>query len=312
MPADRTTPPNRLLLVAAFAALYIIWGGTYLGVKISTETMPAWPMIAARHALAGIILYTALRASGTPAPVRAHWKGGVIGGVMLLVVGNGLIAYVAHRLPSSVSSMVVATTPIWMVTVASVRPGGRAPQPKEWLGLALGLVGLALLIGPSALAAVRGGAGALDVGAAALVLFGAMSWATGSVIGRELPRPDNAFMGSALQMLSAGALLGVACLVTGQWSTLHLADISMRSWLAFLYLIACGSLLGFTAYVWLLRVAKTSHVATYAYVNPIVALFLGASIGHETITPAMLVAAGVTLLGVMLVVSPQFSKEPHA
>ena len=306
MTDERTSPPNRLLLVAAFAALYIIWGSTYLGIKIATETMPAWPMIAARHGLAGVILYSILRISGTPPPKRAHWTGGVIGGVMLLVIGNGMIAYVSHRLPSSMSSMVVATTPIWIVATASVRPGGKAPTMKEWTGLALGLAGLALLVGPSALAAMKGTAGALDVGAAGLVLCGTISWAVGSVIGRELPRPDNAFMGSALQMLSAGALLGVACFVTGQWPTVDLSAISMHSWLAFAYLIAFGSLLGFSAYVWLLRVAKTSHVATYAYVNPVVALLLGASIGHESITRSMLVAAAVTLLGVVLVVMPPF------
>jgi drug/metabolite transporter (DMT)-like permease len=304
MPDERTPAPPRILLVSAFAALYIIWGSTYLGMKIGTETMPSWPMIAARHALAGTILYTILRVSGTPAPKREHWIGGIVGGVLLLVIGNGLVAYCAHRLPSGVSSMVVATTPIWMVAVASVRPGGRAPLAKEWFGLGLGLVGLAMLAGPSVMASVRGTAGALDVAAVGLVLFGAFSWAVGAVIGRELPKPQNAFMASALQMLSAGAVLIVACLVTGQWQTVELSAISHRSWLAFWYLIAFGSLLGFTAFVWLLRVAKTSHVATYAYVNPIVALLLGASIGHEVVTRDMLFAAAVTLAGVVLVVMP--------
>ncbi len=308
MTAERAAPPDKVLLMAAFAALYLIWGSTYLGIKIATETIPAWPMIAARHGLAGIILYTILRASGTPPPQRTHWIGGVVGGVMLLVIGNGIIAYVSHRLPTSISSMVVATTPLWIVAAASVRPGGLAPQAKAWLGLAIGLAGLGLLVGPSALEAIRGSAGSLDARAAGLVLLGTISWAVGSVIGRELPRPDNAFMGSALQMLSAGALLGLVCLATGQWNLVHLSAISTRSLLAFWYLIAFGSLLGFTAYVWLLRVAKTSHVATYAYVNPIVALILGASLGHETITRAMLIAAAVTLLGVVLVVMPPMKR----
>ena len=304
MPDEHAAQPPRLLLIAAFAALYIIWGSTYLGMKIGTETIPPWPMIAARQGVAGMSLYLVLRLNGVPAPKAEHWKGGVIGGVMLLVIGNGIIAYCAHRLPSGVSSMIVATTPIWIVAAASTRPGGRAPRPKEWLGLALGLVGLALLAGPSIAAAVRGDAGALDVGAVGLVLLGTMSWSIGSVIGREVPKPANAFMGSALQMLSGGALLGIACVVTGEWARVDLSAVSTRSWLAFGYLIGFGSLLGFSAYVWLLRVAKTSHVSTYAYVNPIVALILGASIGHETITPAMLVAAAVTLVGVVLVVMP--------
>ena len=305
MPASsRTAAPPKVLLVSAFAALYIIWGSTYLGMKIGVETIPPWPMIAARHSIAGLTLFTILRLRGVPAPRREHWKGGLIGGIMLLVVGNGLIALVAHRLPSGVASLVVATTPIWIVAAASTRPGGRAPIRKEWLGLALGLLGLALLGGPSLRAALRGDAGSLDTAAIGLVLFGCMSWSVGSVIGREVPRPDNAFMGSAVQMLSAGAVLLIGCTLTGQWSEVDLSAISHRSWIAFWFLIFFGSLLGFTAYVWLLRVAKTSHVATYAYVNPIVALLLGASIGHEVITPLMLVAGAVTLLGVVLVVMP--------
>ena len=304
MTAEQTTPPPKWLLVSAFAALYIIWGSTYLGIKIAVETMPAWPMIAARHSLAGVVLYTVLRIAGVPAPKREHWRGGVLGGVMLLIIGNGMVAYSAHRLPSSLASMVVATTPIWIVAAASARPGGRAPTRKEWTGLALGLAGLALLSGPGVFATLRGSAGGVDVGAIGLVLVGTVSWAVGSVLGREVPRPDNAFMGSALQMLCAGALLSIACLVSGEWSQVQLAAISSRSWIAFWYLIAFGSLLGFTAYVWLLRVAKTSHVATYAYVNPIIALLLGASFGREVITPMMLIAGAVTLTGVVLVVMP--------
>ncbi len=304
MDRPHTPPPSRILIVAAFAALYLVWGSTYLAMKIAVETIPPWPMIAARQTMAGILLFTALRLSGSPMPQRIHWKGGVIGGVLLLVIGNGLIAYASHRIPSGVTSMVAATTPIWMVMLVSARANGRRPQPREWLGLALGLAGLAMLAGPSVRAALHGDANALDTGAVALVLTGTISWAIGSVVGRDLPRPDNAFMGSALQMLSAAGILLVGCLVTGEWRTVELGAISARSWFAFFYLVFFGSLLGFTAYIWLLRVAKASHVSTYAYVNPIVALLLGASIGHELITAAMLVAAAVTLSGVVLVVMP--------
>lgn len=304
MDHDHPGKPPRLLVIAAFAALYVIWGSTYLGMKITSETMPPWPMIAARHSLSGVILYSVLRLSGTPAPRREHWKGGIVGGVLLLVIGNGMVAYNAHRIPSGLSSMVVATTPLWIVLAASVRPGGRPPLAKEWLGLALGLVGLGLLAGPGLAAAVHGGAAPVDTTAVGLVLIGAISWGVGSVLGRDLPRPANPFMGSALQMLVAGTLLTTGCLLTGAFRDVHLADISVRSWTAFWYLVFFGSLLGFTAFVWLLRVAKTSHVATYAYVNPVVALILGALVGHETITAMTLVAAAVTLLGVVLVVMP--------
>jgi drug/metabolite transporter (DMT)-like permease len=309
MNVERIGSPPRLLLVAAFAALYVIWGSTYLAIKIAVETMPPWPMIAARHLLAGVVLYAILRLRGVPPPQKVHWRGGVLGGVMLLVIGNGMVAYSAHRLPSSVASLVVATTPIWMVATASLRPGGRLPTVQEWCGLALGLAGLGLLAGPSLLAALRGGVTSVDPIGAGMVLFGCISWAIGSVLGREMSRPDNAFMGSALQMLAAGGLLSVACLVTGQWNSVDLSAVSARSWTAFWYLILFGSLLGFTAFVWLLRVAKTTHVATYAYVNPIVALLLGASLGHEAANRTMLLAATVTLAGVVLVVMPPFRRK---
>jgi drug/metabolite transporter (DMT)-like permease len=308
MSTERTTPPPQSLLVAAFAALYIIWGSTYLGIKIAVETMPPWPMIAARHLTAGIILFSVLRLGGVPMPKREHLRGGVLGGVMLLVIGNGLVAYSAHRIPSGIASMVVALTPIWIVAVASIRPNGRAPSPKEWAGLLLGLAGLALLAGPGLLHAAANGAAPIDAGAVGLVLVGTISWAIGSVLGREMPKPENAFMGSALQMLCGGTLLSLACLVSGEWSKVDLPHISARSWSAFAFLVLCGSLLGFTAFVWLMRVAKTSHVVTYAYVNPIVALLLGASIGHERITRSMLLAGAVTLLGVVLVVMPSRAK----
>jgi drug/metabolite transporter (DMT)-like permease len=304
MSSATPSPPPRLLLIAAFAALYIIWGSTYLGIKIAVETMPAFPMIGARHLIAGIVLYAVLRFAGVPAPQREHWKGGALGGIMLLVIGNGLVAFTAKKLPSGVASLVVATTPIWMVAAASFRPGGAAPVRKEWAGLALGLLGLMLLAGPSLLATIRGQAGTFDPRSAGLVLIGCTSWAIGSVLGREMSRPANAFMGSAIQMLCAGVLLTAGCIATGQWNSVHIDTFSSRSWLAFWYLIFFGSLLGFSAFVWLMRVAKTSHVATYAYVNPIVALLLGASLGNELITRGMLVAAGVTLAGVVLVVMP--------
>ena len=307
MPGTRTAPPPKALLIAAFAVLYIIWGSTYLGIKIAAETMPPWPMISARHLIGGSVLFLALRANGVAGPQKHHWISGVVGGVLLLVMGNGMAAYTSHRLPSGVTSLVIATTPIWIVATASLRPGGRLPVRKEWFGLALGLAGLALLAGPSAMASIRGDAGSLDVGAVGLVLLGCVSWSVGSVIGRELPRPANAFMGSAIQMLSAGTVLFVACLVTGQWELVHLDAISTRSWIAFAFLVFFGSLLAFSAYIWLLGVAKTSHVSTYAYVNPIVALILGATIGHEVITPMMLIAGVITLLGVVLVVMPSKS-----
>lgn len=294
--------------MAAFAAVYVIWGSTYLAIKVAAETMPVWPMVGARHLLAGLLLLGILKAMGVPWPERRHWPGAIISGIMLLVIGNGLVALSSRRIDSGVASLVVATTPLWITAFAWARPGGRAPTRREWVGLVLGLAGLAWLVAPQVLHALEGAATSATAASQArgvgLVLIGCISWAAGSLLGRDLPKPENAFMGSAMQMLVAGGSLAVLTTITGDLAAVQVSAMSARSLWSFAYLVAIGSLLGFTAYIWLLRNTTAAKAATYAYVNPIVALVLGAWLGREVLTARVLQAAAITLVGVVLVVMP--------
>ena len=306
MSSPAAARPPRLLLVAAFAAVYLVWGSTYFGIAIAIETIPPFPMVALRQLAAGVLLYVLCRARGVQPPAPVHWKGAIVGGVLLLVLGNGLVSWAEQRIASGVASLVVATTPLWIVLLAARVPGGERPGRRALAGLALGLAGLLVLAGPAALAAWRGArasGGADPVGLAALVAA-TIAWAAGTVLGRFVPRHENAFMASAQQMLAAGLILLVVTTLTGDLGALDWGAVSARSWLALAYLVGCGSLLGFSAYVWLLRVVPPSLVATYAYVNPVVALALGGLAGGEVLDARTLLSAAVTLAGVVLVVLP--------
>ncbi|MCU0618632.1 MAG: EamA family transporter [Gemmatimonadaceae bacterium] len=306
-PAPPPAPrPARALIVAAFAAVYVLWGSTYYGIAVAIETIPPFPMVALRQLLAGVLLLTIVRLRGVPWPRARDWRGAVVGGVLLLVLGNGLVSWAEQRIASGVASLVVSTTPLWILTFAALVPGGERPGRRAIGGLVLGTIGLLVLAGPDALAALRGeaGAGGSDPLAIAAVVGATIAWAAGTVLGRFVPRHENAFMASAQQMLVAGVLLLLVTAATGDLGAIDWGAVSMRSRLAVAYLVLAGSLLGFSAYIWLLRVVSPSLVATYAYVNPIVALALGSWLGHETIGPRTLVAAAVVLAGVVLVVLP--------
>jgi drug/metabolite transporter (DMT)-like permease len=315
-PAPTTTgapnaAPSRVLVVAAFAAVYLIWGSTYFGIAVAVETIPAFPMVALRQLAAGAILYTIMRLRGAVPPTAHEWRGALVGGVLLLVLGNGLVAWAEQRIASGVASLVVATTPLWITTFAALVPGGERPGPRAIGGMVLGSAGLLVLAGPEAFATLtgRGATGGADPVAIAALVAATIAWAAGTVLGRFVPRHTNAFMASAQQMLAAGVLLLVVTWLAGDLAAIDVDAISRRSWLAVAYLVAIGSLLGFTAFVWLLRVVRPSMVATYAYVNPIVALALGSWLGHEVLDARTAMAAAVVLAGVVLVVMPA---RPHA
>ena len=298
--------PSRLLIVAAFAAVYVIWGSTYFGIAVAVETIPPFPMVAVRQLAAGTILYTLTRALGATPPTSPEWRGALVGGVLLLAVGNGLVAWAEQRIASGVASLVVATTPLWIATFSALAPGGERPGPRAIGGMALGSAGLLVLAGPDAFASLvgRGVVGGTDPIAIAALVTATVSWSAATALGRFLPRHGNAFMASAQQMLAAGVLLLAITWLTGDLGAIDVAAISRRSWIALVYLVAFGSLLGFTAFAWLLGVVRPSLVATYAYVNPIVALALGSWLGHEVLDARTLIAAVVVLAGGVLVVMP--------
>lgn len=289
--------PSRAKVVAAFAAVYIVWGSTYVAILFAIETLPPFLMAAARFLVAGslILLWSLRRLERRP--TLAEWKAATIVGGLLLLGGNGAVVWAEQTVPSSIAALLIAVTPAWMVLLDWLGHGSRRPGRRTVLGLALGFGGLALLLGPAAIM----GAGRIDVTGALVVVGGSLSWAIGSLYSRNAPRPPGAVLAIGMQMLAGGAFLLVLAVAVGEPARLDLAGVSLRSALAVAYLIVFGSIVAYTAYIWLLRVVSAARVATYAYVNPVVAVLLGWTLAGETLTPRMGVAAAVIVLGVALI-----------
>lgn len=300
---------SRARLLAAFAAVYLVWGSTYLFIRFAVETLPPFLMAGARFAVAGAILYLWARIRGAPTPARAEFRGAAIAGLFLLLGGNGAVAWAEQRVPSGVTALLVATVPVWMVLLDWLRPRGVRPRAGVFAGLALGLVGLALLVGRGAFGGGGAGGGGADVVGAAVLVIGSILWATGSLYLRQNPRPSSALVTNAVQMLAGGAALLVVGTLVGEFGRLDLAAASARSLLSLLYLVVAGSLIGFTAYTYLLQVSTPAKVSTYAYVNPVVAVFLGWAFAGEEITARTLIAAAVILAGVAIITMASAGQE---
>jgi drug/metabolite transporter (DMT)-like permease len=298
---------SRARLLAAFAAVYLLWGSTYLFIRFAVETLPPFVMAGARFAVAGAILYAWARLRGAPRPGLAESRGAAITGLFLLLGGNGAVVWAEQHVASSVTALLVATVPVWMVLLDWLRPRGVRPRAGVFAGLALGLAGLALLVGRGAL-----GSDSVDPVGAAVLVLGSILWATGSLYVRHTARPSSAIVTNAVQMLAGGAALFVVGTAVGELGRLDLGAASTRSLLSLLYLIIAGSLIGFTAYTYLLQVSTPAKVSTYAYVNPVVAVLLGWAFAGEEITARTLFAAAVILAGVAIITVAGESSTPSA
>lgn len=284
-------------ILAGFAAVYVIWGSTYLAIRFAIETLPPFLMAGVRFLIAGALLFAWTRRSGGPRPSRRHWLGAGVVGALLLLGGNGAVVWAEQSVPSGVAALMVAVVPCWMVLLEWVRPGGTRPTVRIGAGLILGLAGMVLLVGPGAL----GSGERVDPLGAGALLFASLSWAAGSIYSRHTVLPARPLQATAMQMLAGGVLLLIAALAAGEPARLDVAAISSRSVLATLYLIVFGSFVGYSAYVWLLRVSTPARVSTYAYVNPLVAVLLGWGLAGEPLTRRMLIAAAVIVAGVALI-----------
>jgi drug/metabolite transporter (DMT)-like permease len=288
----------RTRVLAAFAAVYVLWGSTYLAIRFAVETLPPLLMAATRFATAGVILLLFARLRGDEkGPTRADWRAGLISGSLLLVGGNGLVVWAEQRVPSGITALLVAVVPLWMVLLDWLRPSGKRPPVLVFVGLGLGLAGLGLLVGSDALQ----GHGNVDAVGAAMLMVASLSWAAGSLYTKHSPSSENGLHAAATQMVCGGACLAILSLFTGEVSHLDLSHASWQSVTGLLYLITFGSLVGYTAYVYLLGHTTAAKAATYAYVNPVVAVFLGWAIAHEPVTLRTIIAAIVILAGVAII-----------
>ena len=296
---DRGPKPSRTNVMAAFAAVYIVWGSTYLAIRYAVSSIPPFLMGGSRFVLAGALLYGWARMRGAPKPTRAQWRAALITGVLLLVGGNGAVIWAEQHVASGLVALIVAVVPLWIVVFDWLRPGGTRPVPAVFIGVGLGLFGLALLIGPDALASH--GASRLNVAAALVPVIGAMLWALGSIFSRYAPRPTSAQLATGMQMLMGGSAFLVVSLIAGEPHRFSFAGLTTAAVVGWLYLVTFGALVGFTAYIYLLRASTPAKAATYAYVNPIVAVILGSAVAGEPFTPRMAVAAAIILGAVAMI-----------
>jgi len=283
----------------AFAAVYILWGSTYIGIRIAIESFPPLAMAAIRHSMVGLILYPILRIKTGIKPTAAHWWTAAVTGVSLLCVSNGGLSWAEQKVPSGIAALLVATISLWLVILDWLRPRGTRPGPLVFVGLVLGFAGMALLVGPAKL----GGAGRIDLVGTGVLVIASFVWACASLYSKQRVMPASPLLVVAMQSLAGAAALWVAAIVSGEVRAVHFAAISGRSWMALIYLIVFGSGMGFTAYLYVLKHSTASKVATYAFVNPVVALFLGWILVGETITTRTALAAVVILTAVVLVIS---------
>ena len=289
------THPARSHVAIALAALYIIWGSTYLGIRFALEGgFPPFLLGGVRFIIAGGLMYAFLRWRGVPAPTRAQWGNAAMMGVFLLVLGNGMVNLAEKTVSSGMTAVAVASAPLWMGIFAAMR--GQKPSRMEWIGLGIGFLGVLWLNAGSSLTAT-------PVGLIAL-LVASLAWSFGSIWsrGRDLPSP---FMASAAQMLCGGVAM---CIVGAAIGERFHGLPSAHALAAFAYLIVFGSIVGFSAYIWLLHHVRPALAGSYAYVNPAIAVALGAWLAHERFGAHELVAMGVILLGVVAITFAKAAK----
>ena len=298
--------PAGLAAWAALLVVWLVWGSTFVAIRVGVETLPPLAMAAIRYLIAGALLFPVARRSGGPLlratdrPGITQWLAMAVVGTMLLAFGNGAASYAEQTLPADFTALLIATVPIWMVLADRVI-NGRAIPPAGWLALVIGAAGVTILARP------HGHGPVLPV---LIVLGGSLSWGTGSVLAGRLAAPARPLLGSAMEMLAGGVVLTGLAAATGELSHLDPGHVSGRSLLALLYLIGPGSVLAMTCYVIALRRLPTATVSTYAYVNPVVAVGLGALLLGERLTLITLLGGAVVLTSVALLLIYRSRQAP--
>ncbi len=307
--------PTKAALIAGFAAIYIIWGSTYLGIRIAVETMPPFLMAGVRFLVAGGIVagFIALTRGFRATPTQ--WRDNAIIGGFLCLGGNGLVSWAEEKVPSGITTLIISAGPVFIVLMdwavhAFFQDGkrGTRPGPLTFVGLGLGFIGLAILVGPDVLAT---GAGSLDPWRVAGLLAATLLWGVGMIYMRYASNPAEPFTASGIQMLCGSGWLLLTSVATGELSRFDPDAISTRSVIAWSYLVIFGSLIGFSTFTWLMKHSTPARVSTYAYVNPVVAVFLGWLVLHEPVSPRIFLAAGIIIAGVATITIAKIKKPAN-
>jgi len=283
---------TRTQIITAFAAVYLIWGSTYLAIRFTIETLPPFLSAGLRFFLAGLMLYVFARfKKGESAPQRDHWKSAFIIGGFLLLGGNGCVVWAERYVPSGLAALFIAIVPLWMVLLEWWWHKTKRPSVGVFLGIGIGFIGVWLLIKP----------GTIHLGGALLLLLASFSWSIGSVYSRKADLPQSSYLSTAMQMIGGGILLFLMGIIQGEYAHIDFMSFSLKSMASWVYLILVGSLLGFTAYLWLLKHVGVARASTYAFVNPVVAIFLGWALAGEKLDAQTALAAFFVLVAVIVI-----------
>lgn len=304
-PQTSNQPPSRTALILAFAAIYLIWGSTYLGIRVAVESMPPFLMAGARFLIAGGLLFAFLKLRGAPWPTAYQWRANAIIGIFLLLGGNGLVVWAEQTIPSGITALLIGVSPLFIVLTEWAWPGGLRPTAITMGALLLGFAGVTWLAAPWQ-STDHGG---LNAGGIIAILSACVFWAIGSIYSRHAKHGADPFVASSLQMLGGGMALLFAAVLHGDFGRLDFPGITPRAWGAFAYLIFAGSLVGFSTFVWLMKHSTPARVSTYAYVNPVVAVFLGWLLLDEPIGPRTLVSSAIIVTAVAII-TVQKSRPP--
>jgi len=298
--------PSTVRLVLAWAAVYLIWGSTYLGIRLAIESIPPFLMAGSRHLLAGLLLYSWSRLrQRVPSPSRQDWIRAAGLGVLMLVTANGATTWAEQLVPSGLTALIVCTSALWLVLLNWLWLGATRPTARMMAGLVAGFGGVALLVLPGNFA---GGEHVNPIGA--LVLTGAaLSWSVGSIYAIKLSRPQYPTLFVSQQMIVAGVVLLLVAGLSGEVRAFSWSDVSVSSASAYLYLALFGSLISYSAYFWLLRHTTPDRLATISYVNPLVAVILGWALAGESFSIRTLLAAAVILVAVGLITTTRMRQR---
>ncbi len=300
--------PSRGALILAFAAIYLIWGSTYLGIRVAVETLPPFLMAGMRFAIAGVLLFTFLKVRGAPWPTWAQWREQAVIGAFLLLGGNAVVSWAELRTPSGITSLILGASPLIVVVFDWLRPGGSRPHTGLVCGVAVGIAGLALLVGPGAIPA-----DSRPPTADLVALFlSSMSWWVGSFYSKHLRSRTPLMLASSMQMLTGSGCMLLTGWTLGEGRAFHLETVSAVSWAAFAYLVVAGSIIAFPVYIWLLEHSTPAKVSTYAYVNPVVAIILGWLVLGEPMNMRIVLAAAIILGAVAIITIGKARNAPDA
>jgi drug/metabolite transporter (DMT)-like permease len=307
--SEASIRPATWKTLLAFAIVYFVWGSTFLAIRVGVHEVPPFLLAAMRFFIAGFVLFAWMLARGTPWPARREWASATLLAVLIFVFDYGLLFWAEQRVPSGIAAVMLATIPVFMALLEIAILRTQKLTPRLAIGLLVGIGGVAVLMSRSG----AFGETPIDGAGAAAILFASVSWSTAAILTRKLPLPASKPMSSAAQMLAGGILLSVAAAILGEYRGFHVGAVSRTAWFALAYLIVAGSIVAFTAYVWLIHHQSPTKVGTYAYVNPVVAVIVGYFLGGEAVGPRTLLGTFFILISVIVITTmPAKKAEPQS